>query len=370
MFIHMWCIPLALALIGFGGYEIATHCGKWFEKKPQEGGGTASQKDRSDKASECRAKEGHDFYYNWGEKSCNKCPKVDHEYMTFWYSGQDGCLDFVDSAAADHVTSMVWGYAYVEGTGKVRQSMQGSDETMNLCMDYARAKCIKQYVAVGGVGSMDSLQSMIKERNQKLLASDLTRLVEKYNFDGVEIVDLNNNGNSGGNWANSSDYAVDYVKSIRTALDDKFKDGDRKKIFWDEFAVAADSKACNKGNDTLDVRCLNTKITDMVDGVVVRNYDGLNNKDYDKFLDNIPNTWAKTIKSEKLIIAGCAGEQEDDNPVACELTAPSLGQLQNDAKTGLKYGGFQLFASKSALKEDNIKDIAGSEYGSNVAKDW
>nr|AIG55900.1 secreted protein [Achlya hypogyna] len=241
--------------------------------------------------------------------SCVACPTPKKTFSVFWESQVD-CSTFATSSAAAYVTHIYWSFALIDPTtGTVSSTFQGSSATLKACIAAARAKCIKNYVSIGGATMRQTFVALNSSAQLTTFALSAAQVVQEYGFDGVDIDDESGNLLAGGDWkANALPNVLVYLQGLKTQLAALPRAATEPKyqITWDEFPTSLSTGCDLASGDYL--RCFDVRIANIVDQVNIMMYNSASSTDYDNFLNVVtPTEWATAMPASKIVIGGCVG---------------------------------------------------------------
>ncbi|KDO31938.1 hypothetical protein SPRG_03154 [Saprolegnia parasitica CBS 223.65] len=283
--------------------------------------------------------------------SCVSCPTPKKTFAVFWESQVD-CSSFASSSAAAYVTHIYWSFALIDAaSGAVSSSFQGSDATLKACLAQTRAKCIKNFISIGGATMRETFAALNSTAQIATFASSAALVVQKFGFDGVDIDDESGNLLAAGDWkANAAPSVVTYLTALKTQLGSLPRAAGEPayEITWDEFPTSLNPD-CNTPTGDFQ-RCFDPAIARIVDHVNLMMYNAASATDYDTYLTTTtPTLWAKTVNPSQIILGGCVG------PVGtlggCAFgAAPTSTQLAAYASQGAaQYGGAMLWTASADM---------------------
>ncbi|EQC39589.1 hypothetical protein SDRG_03023 [Saprolegnia diclina VS20] len=283
--------------------------------------------------------------------SCVSCPAPKKTFGVFWESQVD-CSSFASSSAAAYVTHIYWSFALIDAaSGTVSSSFQGSDATLKACLAQTRAKCIKNYISIGGATMRQTFVALNSTAQIATFASTAAQVVQKFGFDGVDIDDESGNLLAAGDWkANVAPSVVAYLTALKTQLGSLPRAATEPayQITWDEFPTSLNPD-CNTPTGDFQ-RCFDPRIAGIVDHVNLMMYNAASSTDYDTYLTTTtPTLWTKTVNPMQIILGGCVG------PVGtlggCAFgAAPTSTQLSAYASQGAaQYGGAMLWTASADM---------------------
>ncbi|OQR92971.1 carbohydrate-binding protein [Achlya hypogyna] len=287
--------------------------------------------------------------------SCVACPTPKKTFSVFWESQVD-CSTFATSSAAAYVTHIYWSFALIDPTtGTVSSTFQGSSATLKACIAAARAKCIKNYVSIGGATMRQTFVALNSSAQLTTFALSAAQVVQEYGFDGVDIDDESGNLLAGGDWkANALPNVLVYLQGLKTQLAALPRAATEPKyqITWDEFPTSLSTGCDLASGDYL--RCFDVRIANIVDQVNIMMYNSASSTDYDNFLNVVtPTEWATAMPASKIVIGGCVGPIGTIGGCAFGA-APTATQLKAYASVGAsKYGGTMLWTGSADANTAN-----------------
>ncbi|EQC34955.1 hypothetical protein SDRG_07752 [Saprolegnia diclina VS20] len=218
------------------------------------------------------------------------CPPIaPHERVVlFWQSEVGGCEQIPDG-----VTHVLWGFAQVEA-GEVIPRFQTHDALLTSCVQALRARCIYSLGVVGGANNNDGMASI---RDPPRFVRSVLSLVDKYQFDGIDIDDETNYREAG--------YSSRAIVAYMTALRNAFRPLNLL-LTYDAYMMEA-SPHCGKG-----MRCFAKGVERLVDWVNIMAYNidrdpKLATPIYEAAVHQTFPQWQRRVPNDKITVGLCTG---------------------------------------------------------------
>ncbi|ETW09735.1 hypothetical protein H310_00224 [Aphanomyces invadans] len=303
-------------------------------------------------------------YYDPLHNDCNLCPSAKPEdkiFAVFWETQSD-CKRLVEDASTRYVTHVIWSFAEPLEDGTIKTKLQfWDDEHIRDCIGQLRMRCIKSMIAVGGASFRERFLGLKKPENLARFKASAIKLVQFYDFDGIDVDDETGNMvATGGNWLKShGPTVVSYLTALREGLDTAQRPGEpRYLLSWDEFPYAwdppkpddANYKGCIRYTEGEDGwhRCFEPRISSIVDFVNVMFYN-INGGDgvYRAVIDDtLPNKAAAVIPRDKIVVGACCG-------MGCVTDQPPGQEVFNAGNGSAYYKGTMLWSATIDILFEN-----------------
>ncbi|ETV94639.1 hypothetical protein H310_11633 [Aphanomyces invadans] len=213
--------------------------------------------------------------------------------VLYWGSEVGGC-----ETIPPGVTHVVMTFALVKD-GAVSLTLQGDDATLRRCVVSLQQRCIDVLVSIGGDTDNHQLAGVT---DMDTFAASAVALVDKFNFDGVDVDDENRAGTY------DQDHVVEYMAALSKALKPRGKLLTMAAFYYDS---VADKCAAVSG------RCFPRQVEALVDWVNVMAYNvekdvGKAEAVYESAITDTFAMWMAVLPPAKVVVAVCT---ESTNPL-------------------------------------------------------
>lgn len=260
--------------------------------------------------------------------------------VVFWQTEVDGCEKIPSG-----VTHVVFGFALVDGANdRVVPVFQNTDEEIQMCVKTLRSKCI---ASLGSIGGSTNNEAIANVTDVRAFAASAVELVQKFNFDGVDIDDE----------TVGSDYnatrLVSSVQATRAALDEVDK---TLLLTYDAYFNEGEPSFCKNEAFASYTRCFPTEILAFVDWVNIMAYNVAQNEViaadiYEKALTTTFVDWKAQLGGDfsQAAIGVCVKKSCAYGPGPSEEVIASWNKLARAIGTG---GGMMVYAASGEVTED------------------